>query len=175
MSILLTEHYVGLNQDTTVAPFETIIYKWKVDFEGIYFFSDLGNPLSSEKGTNLNGLFGALFVEPRVSWWTDPETGKPMNSGVYADVHHPILPSFREYAWIFHDEMEVDDLTGIDQSVHITNQKRSFHGANYRYEPMKQTYRLIQKGSFVRIVKEKKSTMTHGYLGSDPHRFCGDM
>ena len=84
---------VGLNPDTTVSPGESIIYKWKVDFEGIHFFSDLGNPLSSELGSNVHGLFGALFVEPRGSWWTDPVTGNPIKSGVFADIHNQILPS----------------------------------------------------------------------------------
>lgn len=138
---------VGLNKDSTVAPFDSKLYRIHAVKEGTYYFSDLGNPSSGENGSNSNGLFGALFVEKRFSWWTNPETGKPMNSGVYADVHHPLLPSFREYAWIFHDEMEVDDLTGNRPINHLTNQEEeSFHGANYRYEPINRRQQLIAEG-----------------------------
>ena len=68
--------------------------------------------MSSELGSNVHGLFGALFVEPRGSWWTDPVTGKPINSGNFADIHNLYYHHFREFGWFFHDEMEVDDLTG---------------------------------------------------------------
>lgn len=138
--------FVGINPDTTVPKGKTILYKWKVDHEGIHFFSDLGNPLSSEKGSNVHGLFGALFVEPRGSWWTDPTTGKPIRSGLYADIHNPLLPSFREYGWFFHDEMEVDDLTGQAPISPHTLQPEATHLVNYRSEPMRNRLRLIQEG-----------------------------
>lgn len=138
---------VGLNEDSTVAPCDSILYRIHAIKEGTLLFTDLGNPASGEKGSNSNGLLGALFVEKRFSWWTDPETGRTMNSGVYADVHHPLLPSFREYAWIFHDEMEVNDLTGNRPINHLTNQEEeSFHGANYRYEPVNRREQLIDEG-----------------------------
>lgn len=34
--------FVGRNPDTTAAPGETIVYKWKVLSEGVHYFSDLG-------------------------------------------------------------------------------------------------------------------------------------
>ncbi|RHW37626.1 copper oxidase [Lysinibacillus yapensis] len=138
--------FVGLNPDTTIPKGKAIIYKWKVDHEGIHFFSDLGNPLSSEKGSNVHGLFGALFVEPRGSWWTDPITGKPINSGNFADVHNPLLPSFREFGWFFHDEMEVDDLTGQKPISPHTLQPEATHLINYRSEPMRNRLRLMHEG-----------------------------
>ncbi|TSI06690.1 multicopper oxidase domain-containing protein [Lysinibacillus sp. BW-2-10] len=138
--------FVGLNKDTTIGKGETILYKWEADVEGIHFFADLGNPLSSEQGSNVHGLFGALFVEPRGSWWTDPITGKPINSGANADVHNPLLPSFREYGWFFHDEMEVDDLTGQKPISPHTLQPEATHLVNYRAEPMRNRMRLIQEG-----------------------------
>ncbi|MBA2176082.1 multicopper oxidase domain-containing protein [Halobacillus locisalis] len=138
---------VGLNEDTTVAPGEKIVYRIIADQEGISYFSDLGNPSSSEEGSNGNGLFGALFVQKRFSWWTDPVTGKTINSGVDADIHHPLLPSHREYAWIFHDEMEINDLTGNNPVDPMTNQEtESFHGVNYRYEPLHRRQQLIEEG-----------------------------
>ncbi|BDH61522.1 hypothetical protein MTP04_16520 [Lysinibacillus sp. PLM2] len=138
--------FVGLNRDTTVKPGGKIKYKWKVFNEGVHFFSDLGNALSSEKGSNVHGLFGALFVEPRGSWWTDPITGRLINSGTFADVHNPILPSFREFGWFFHDEMEVDDLTGEQPINPHTLQPEATHLVNYRAEPMRNRLRLIQEG-----------------------------
>lgn len=138
---------VGYNKDSTVAPGDSIIYRIHAVEEGNYFFADLGNPSSSENGSNSNGLFGGLCVENRFSWWTDPVSGKPMNSGMYADVHHPLLPSHREYVWMFHDEMEINDVTGNRPINHITNQEEeSFHGANYRYEPENRRAQLISEG-----------------------------
>ncbi|PID24502.1 multicopper oxidase domain-containing protein [Sporosarcina sp. P7] len=138
---------VGFNKDTTIAPCEKILYKLHLMKEGNYFFSDLGNVSSDQNGSNSNGLVGGLCVQSRFSWWTDPETGKPMNSGQYADVHHPLLPSFREYVWMFTDEMEVNDLTGNRPINHFSNQEEeSFHGANYRYEPENRREQLVAEG-----------------------------
>ncbi|WP_100372897.1 multicopper oxidase domain-containing protein [Bacillus sp. FJAT-45037] len=138
---------VGFNSSTLVEPGEQILYTFKVNHEGVYMFSDLGNPDSSDKGTNINGLFGALFAEKRGSWWTDPITGEPLKSGVYADIHHPYLPSFREYAWIFHDEMPTKDVTGNKLLSPTTNQEtESTHAVNYRYEPGENRVRLLEEG-----------------------------
>ncbi|RFU64586.1 multicopper oxidase domain-containing protein [Bacillus sp. V59.32b] len=136
----------GFNKDSTVPPNGQIIYEWHVDREGIYYFSDLGNTLSSESGSNVHGLWGALIVEPKGSWWTDPESGKPLNSGIYADIHHPLLPSYREYAWYFHDEMEVKDLTGETPISPHTLMPEATHSMNYRSEPMRNRLRLIEEG-----------------------------
>ncbi|MCM3408560.1 multicopper oxidase domain-containing protein [Metabacillus litoralis] len=138
---------VGFNPSTLVECEEKILYRINVTHEGTYFFTDLGNPLSTEKGSSIQGLFGALIAEKRGSWWTDPITGGPINSGVYADIHNPFLPSFREYAWFFNDEMEVNDLTGNRPLDPMTNQEsESFHGVNLRYEPLRNRKRLIEEG-----------------------------
>lgn len=138
--------FVGLNRNSTVKTGGTILYKWTVHKEGVHIFTDLGNPLSSEEGSNVHGLFGALFVEPRGSWWTDPVTGEPINSGVVADIHNPLLPSFREFGWFFHDEMEVDDLTGQKPISPFTLQPEATHTINYRAEPMRNRMRLMHEG-----------------------------
>lgn len=138
--------FVGLNPDTTVEPGKSINYCWTLQEEGIHLFSDLGNTLSSEIGSNVHGLFGALIAEPRGSWWTDPETGKPINSGVFADIHNPLLPSFREFGWFFHDEMEVHDLIGEKPISPHTLQPEATHSINYRSEPMRNRMRLIREG-----------------------------
>ncbi|MCM3790838.1 multicopper oxidase domain-containing protein [Domibacillus indicus] len=138
---------VGFNPSSLAECGEKLLYKLDATYEGICFFTDVGNVSSTEEGSSIQGLFGTLLVERRGSWWTDPVTGGPINSGVFADVHHPFLPSFREYAWFFHDEMEVDDLTGNRPLNPMTNQEsESFHGLNYRYEPLHNRLKLIEEG-----------------------------
>ncbi|OCA90514.1 copper oxidase [Bacillus sp. FJAT-27225] len=137
----------GYNRDTTVAPGGKIMYRIFATREGTYFFTDLGNVSSTEEGSSVQGLFGALIVERRGSSWTDPVTGEPLKCGGYADIHHPFLPSFREYAWYFSDQMEINDLTGNRPLNPMTNQEaESFHGVNLRYEPMTNRKRLIEEG-----------------------------
>ncbi|MCA1032564.1 multicopper oxidase domain-containing protein [Bacillus timonensis] len=139
--------YVGNNPDTTVGKNEKIIYRFKVDREAICYFSDLGDPLSHEESTNRRGLWGALIVEPRGSSWTSPETGMPINSGVYADIHNPLAPSFREYVWFFHDEGNIKDLAGNDPiDPHTGEPDESLHAINYRVEPMRNRLKLIKEG-----------------------------
>lgn len=129
-----------------VDPGGTLVYRWRAMEEGVYLFSDLGNVLSDERGSNVHGLFGALIVERRGSWWTDPQTGEPIACGVCADVHHPLLPSFREFAWFFHDEMAVKDLTGETPIDPMTLQPSSTHSINYRSEPMRNRMLLAMHG-----------------------------
>lgn len=141
--------FVGFNPDSTAPPCPpggTQIYRWSVFEEGIHLFTDLGNPLSSELGSNINGLFGALLVQPRGSWWTDPVTGGPLNSGLYADVHNPFLPSYREYAWFFHDEMDVKNLIGEVPINPHTLQDADAHFVNYRSESHANRVSLILEG-----------------------------
>ncbi|TCN27819.1 multicopper oxidase domain-containing protein [Mesobacillus foraminis] len=137
----------GFNPSSLAECGETVLYTIHATTEGIHFFTDMGNVSSTEEGSSIQGLFGALIVERRGSWWTDPVTGGPIESGAFADIHNPFLPSFREYAWFFNDEMEVNDLTGNRPLNPITNQEaESFHGVNYRYEPLGNRKRLIEEG-----------------------------
>ncbi|NYI46603.1 FtsP/CotA-like multicopper oxidase with cupredoxin domain [Nocardioides aromaticivorans] len=58
-----------------------------------------------------HGLVGQIIVEPKGSTWTDPVTGKPVDSGTLVDIHttNPLAPglvdgSFRELAlWTIND------------------------------------------------------------------------
>ncbi|WP_227394890.1 cupredoxin domain-containing protein [Jeotgalibacillus aurantiacus] len=137
----------GFNRSSLVQKGERRLYRFRLNHTGAYPFSDLGNPASGEKGSNSNGLFGALFVQKRGSWWTHPETGGPIHSGPFADIHHPFLPSFREYGWLFHDEMETDDLTGNKPLDPMTGEEReSTHAVNFRYEPLGNRKKLIEEG-----------------------------
>ena len=95
---------VGFNADSTTR--KSIMYTWYAKEEGVYLFSDMADPRSSEEGTNVHGLFGTIIVEPPESKWMDPVTGKKLKSGLFADIYPPTAPAFREYAVFFHDELE---------------------------------------------------------------------
>lgn len=137
---------VGRNGDTTAPPRGTRRYRWQTpDHEGIHIFSDLGNPIADQTGSNLHGLFGALIVEPRGAWWTDPETGRPLDSGLFADIHLPGAPDFREYATIFHDEPEVLDANGNVPTDPVTGEPSATFPINYRSEPSRNRIRFLEE------------------------------
>lgn len=87
---------VGQNPDSTTD--DVIQYTWYAEKEGVFHFADLADPRSSEEGTNIHGLFGAIIVEAPESQWFDPVTGEEMQSGLFADIYTPGKPAFREYA-----------------------------------------------------------------------------
>ncbi|MQA14512.1 MAG: multicopper oxidase domain-containing protein [Pseudonocardiaceae bacterium] len=101
---------VGCNRDSAVAPGGRHRYVWQCDAEGVYFFGDLADLRGGQDGSQAHGLFGALVVEPEGATWTDPVTGEPLSDGLYADVHVPGEPSFREYAVFMHDETPNDNV-----------------------------------------------------------------
>jgi FtsP/CotA-like multicopper oxidase with cupredoxin domain len=125
----------GNNPSSTVQPGEKTKYRWIADREGTFLFNDLGNPVSSETGTNINGLWGAMIVEASGSYWTDPITGDESKSGVYADIHHLKLPDFREFTLMFHDEFPiVFDHNNPPSDPHHGGEPIA-HSINYRAEP----------------------------------------
>ena len=132
--------YVGFNRDTTTR--NQISYTWFADREGVYLFHDLGDPRSSEDGTNIHGLFGAIIVEAPQSKWLDPETGYELESGLFADIYSPGKPAFREYAVFFHDELEMLDKDGNQPMDHHTGLPSSTTGISYRSEPMRNRHPL---------------------------------
>lgn len=126
---------VGFNPDTTTD--SAISYIWHADKEGVYLFSDMADTLGNEQGTNVHGLFGAIIVEAAGSDWLDPVTGKPMDSGLFADIYNPAKPAFREYAVFFHDELEIaakDGEPSIDPHTGLPNGTTAI---SYRSEPMR--------------------------------------
>jgi hypothetical protein len=84
----------GANPDSSVPPGESRVYEWVCEHEGVFHFGDMSD--ARGEGTQSHGMVGALVVEAPGSTWTDPETGSPLASGLYADVHSAQL-SFREY------------------------------------------------------------------------------
>lgn len=131
---------VGFNQDSTTK--NEIVYTWYANKEGVYLFSDLGDARSSEKGTNIHGLFGAVIVEEPESRYYDPETGEELKSGLFADIYTPGKAAFREYAVFFHDEMEIKDKDGMQPMDHLTGLPSSTTGISYRSEPMRNRHPL---------------------------------
>lgn len=131
---------VGFNQDSTTA--SEICYTWYADKEGVFLFSDLGDARSSEEGTNVHGLFGAIIVEEPGAVWKNPETGEELESGLFADIYHPTHPAFREYAVFFHDELEIKDKNGEQPIDHHTGLPSSTTAISYRAEPMRNRHPL---------------------------------
>lgn len=69
---------VGYNRNTTTK--NNIVYTWYADREGVYLFHDMADTRSSEEGTNVHGLFGAVIVEAAESVWLDPQTGEELDA-----------------------------------------------------------------------------------------------
>lgn len=126
---------VGFNPDTTTR--NRITYTWYADREGVYLFHDMGDTRSSEEGTNIHGLFGAIIVESPNSKWLDPQTGNELESGLFADIYTPGKPAFREYAVFFHDELEILNKNGDQPIDPHTGLPSSTTGISYRSEPMR--------------------------------------
>ncbi len=136
---------VGFNRDSTTE--NQICYTWYADKEGVYSFQDMGDTRSSEEGTNVHGLFGAIIVEEAESFWLDPETGKEVESGLFADIYHPVRPAFREYAVFFHDELEIKDKDGNQPLDPHTGLPSSTTAISYRSEPMRNRPPLTEEHS----------------------------
>lgn len=126
---------VGFNRDSTTK--KQIVYTWYAAKEGVYLFHDMGDATSSEDGTNIHGLFGAIIVEAAESKWLNPETGEELESGLFADIYNPARPSFREYAVFFHDELEMKDKNGNQPIDPHTGLPSSTTAITYRAEPMR--------------------------------------
>ena len=126
---------VGFNRDSTTV--NRTFYTWYADKEGVYSFQDMGDMRSGEEGTNVHGLFGAIIVESAESVWLDPETGGELESGLFADIYHPVHPAFREYAVFFHDELEIKNKEGNQPVDPHTGLPSSTTAISYRSEPMR--------------------------------------
>ena len=114
-----------------------ITYTWYAVKEGVYLFHDMGDTRSGEEGTNVHGLFGAIIVEEAESRWLSPQTGEELESGLFADIYHPVKPAFREYAVFFHDELEIKNKDGEQPINPHTGLHDSTTGISYRSEPMR--------------------------------------
>ena len=105
----------------------------RLSLRGVPLHGTRGN----EQGTNVHGLFGAIIVEAEGSSWSDPVTGKPLDSGLFADIYHPAKPAFREYAVFFHDELEIITKDGEPPVDPHTGLPNGTTAISYRSEPMR--------------------------------------
>ncbi len=131
---------VGFNPDTTVAPGDSITYRWFASHQGGHCFYDLANPAmdsADEPPQEVNllskGLFGTMVVEPKGATWTDPFTGKELRSGIQADIHDPEFmgTSYREIVAHYHTpEGMAPDLTFPESDT-----PQTVHAINYRADP----------------------------------------
>ena len=126
---------VGWNQDSTTQ--KKALYTWYADEEGVFSFQDMGDTRSGENGTTVHGLFGAIIVEKAESVWLDPQTGAELESGLFADIYHPVNPAFRAYAVFFHDESEIKDKERNQPVDPHTGLPSSTTAISYRSEPMR--------------------------------------
>ncbi|MGN1148147.1 MAG: multicopper oxidase domain-containing protein [Lachnospiraceae bacterium] len=134
---------VGCNRDSTTQ--SRITYTWYAIKEGVFAFQDMGDTRSSEEGTNVHGLFGAIIVEAPESKWLHPETGEELESGLFADIYHPVKPAFREYAVFFHDELEIKNKDGNQPVNPHTGLPDMTTAISYRSEPMRNRLPLTEE------------------------------
>ena len=125
----------GFNPDSTTG--HEIVYTWYANAEGVFLFHDMADARSSEKATNIHGLFGAVIVEAPGAQWYHPQTGEELRSGLMADIYQPGKPAFREYSVFFHDELEILDKDGKPPIDHRTGLPSSTTAISYRSEPMR--------------------------------------
>ncbi|MDN5914180.1 MAG: multicopper oxidase domain-containing protein [Pseudonocardia sp.] len=143
---------VGINRSTVTPPNGRHTFAFECLHEGAWPINDLGDVRSSENGTNLHGLFGALIVEPAGATWWDPETGEGLthrgrtladvdvvmpraipSREDYVDLHSPpgSAPcSHREFTVFIHDEPE------IHSGHHVAGGEHTVMPLSYRAEPM---------------------------------------
>jgi FtsP/CotA-like multicopper oxidase with cupredoxin domain len=161
----------GENPSSVAAPGGRLTYIWRADREGIFPFSDLGNPVSDETGSNVHGLFGALTVEAPESTWTDPQTGDELASGPCADIRNPPAAGFREFTLVFHDEVSVVPGHGRPPPAPAVDHGLETHAINYRAEPSR-----IRMGG---IDCAGENCMMSSWVHGDPatpvlHTYLGD-
>ncbi|MEA3217749.1 MAG: hypothetical protein QOJ19_3905, partial [Acidimicrobiia bacterium] len=163
---------VGRNPDSSAGPGQEVTYTWYAEREGEAPIVDIAN-LSSGHGGNPapdapeggadahaadaasieRGLYGALVVHPAGSSWhdprtgadlLDPETGRAVESALFADVVVPGAESFRSFAMVVLDENEgVLDRNGQTPTFPTTGLEDSTFGINYRSEPLRNRLRAV--------------------------------
>ncbi|MFF8597540.1 multicopper oxidase domain-containing protein [Streptomyces sp. NPDC015232] len=104
----------GANPDSSVAPGGTRVYEWVCEHEGVFHFGDMSD--ARGEGSQSHGMVGAVVVEAPEATWTDPETGGPLATGLYADIHLPDR-SFREFV-VFMMEYPSNDNPAVPPPMH---------------------------------------------------------
>jgi hypothetical protein len=134
---------VGLNFNTTVAPGQSILYRWFAPDEfGLGMLHDRGDVQNHLH----HGLYGGLIIEPAGSTWLDPKTGAPLRSGQEAVIVDPTAADFRENVVLMNSDLalfrndgspvpdNVDLAVGPSQIENDPEDQGEF-SVNYRNEP----------------------------------------
>jgi Multicopper oxidase len=110
---------VGFDPDSTVAPGGSRTYVYYVDKElGTNLVLNMGNESSWRAGA-----YAALIAEPAGSVYEDPFTGKPIQSGIFADIFPGSGSPFREYVTLFSDR---EPLLGHSIMVYYIDSDHSY-------------------------------------------------
>lgn len=100
---------VGFNPDQTVAPGESITYRWFIDRNvgscNLWDMADL-------RSHRHHGAFGMLITEQTGSVHLHPITRTPIRTSNQAIISHPLFPEFREFALFMHDGVRLVDKDG---------------------------------------------------------------
>lgn len=101
---------VGYNPDQTVAPGESITYRWYADQElGTCMLSDMGD-IMNHRG---HGIWGALVVEPKGAVYLDAKAMKPLaNVNAQSAVIKTDDEKFREFVLFMQDGIDLYDQGG---------------------------------------------------------------
>ncbi|QLG60504.1 multicopper oxidase domain-containing protein [Halorarum salinum] len=146
---------VGENPDTTVAPGDSITYRWDARRLGTHFFLDGANQAydsadepPQKANLTARGLFGSVSVLPKGTTWTDPYTGKETQGRVQADVHVPedvpeeavdrgFVPglSYRQILLHYHTPEGIVTRDGDQLTFPDSDEPQMVHAINYRADP----------------------------------------
>jgi len=100
---------VGFNHDQTIAPGQSITYRWYID-------RDFGSAnlwdMADVRNHRHHGAFGMLIAEPKGSDYLDPMTREEVNTGSQVVISNPLLYEFREFALLMHDGVRLVDKNG---------------------------------------------------------------
>ena len=114
---------IGYDPDSSVAPGGQRTYDYYVDKElGTNLILNMANESSWRQGA-----YGALIAEPAGSVYTDPFTGQPIQSGIFADIAPGSGSPFREYVTIFSDR---EPLLGHEVMVYYLDSDHSYTDYN---------------------------------------------
>ena len=138
---------VGFNRDQTVAPGQSILYRWWADDVtpgelGAINLLDFGDV----RGHRHHGLFAGLTIQPAGATYHDPITGAEVVDGQSVDVRVPGRPDFRDFTMFFQDGLNLRDIDGqiIDDvlphpgapgEAALEAEDQGEKGFNYRNEP----------------------------------------
>jgi hypothetical protein len=155
---------VGVNFDTTVAPGNSILYRWFAEDEfGLGLLGDRGDVQNHLH----HGLFGGLVSEPLGSTYLDPKTGSPIKSGQEAVVIDPVGPDFRENIVMMNSDLSLFQQDGFpvadNRDLRIENsdeaddpEDQGEFSINYRNEPW--VHRFLNNPNLALIF----SSIVHG-------------